>query len=71
MPLNELDKEYREMEHFPADDKIKYCEDLIIRMRKRLEDNNPGTIRTLITEMIESAENELQKLIVEKNRVQK
>lgn len=70
MGLRELDKEYAEMAHFSSDEKIKYCEDLITRMRKRLSDDYSGTsnIHTLILEMIESAESEMQTLIIEKNK---
>ena len=73
MGLRELDKEYREMAHFSDTEKLQYCEDLITRMRKRLSSDDAITsnIRTLLMEMIESAEREMQMLIMDKHRKNK
>lgn len=71
MELADLDKEYREMGHFSPAEKVKYCEDLVIRMRARLTDDYSDTshIRALLIEMIEAAQKEIEML--EPERVKK
>jgi hypothetical protein len=64
MGLRESDKEYQKISEGPIEERIEYCESLIRRMRNRLTDDNSDTnhIRTLMLEMIESAEKELETL---------
>lgn len=64
MGLRESDKEYMKICEGTIEDRVKYCENLISRMRNRLKDDNSNmnNIRTLMLEMIESAESELEML---------
>lgn len=64
MKLSDLDKEYREMAHFSPSEKIRYCEDLVIRMRGRLSKDYSDTnhMRSLLLEMIEAAQLEIEML---------
>lgn len=67
MGLKELDKDYRKISDKTPGEKINYCEQLIARMRSRLSDDYSDTthIRTLILEMIEAAEEEIEEIKME------
>lgn len=64
MGLRESDKEYQKISEGTIEERIEYCENLIRRMQDRLKEEKSGTdhIRTLMQEMIESAERELATL---------
>ncbi|MEO5641938.1 MAG: hypothetical protein ABIQ40_20520 [Bacteroidia bacterium] len=73
MELTELDKEYKEMQHFSTIEKMKYCEELITGMRSRLSDDftDPNQIRSLVMEIIGAAEKEIKLLETEMKQVEK
>lgn len=64
MGLRESDKEYMKISEGAIEERIEYCENLIRKMKSRLKEENSDTahIRTLMREMIESAERELETL---------
>ncbi len=65
MGLTELDKEYRGIcREGDVAEMVEYCELLIRRMRNRLSDDFSDTnnIRSLLLEMIESAQKEIMML---------
>jgi hypothetical protein len=73
MALKDLDREYRSISNGTREERIEYCENLIKKMRARLTDDYTDTsqIRTLMLEMIESAQNEIENLTAEdKNQSQ-
>ncbi len=73
MGLTELDKEYRSIcREGDSAARIKYCELLIRRMRRRLsaDFSDTNNMRSLLLEMIDSAEKEIAMLQGEMMKVQ-
>jgi hypothetical protein len=68
MPLRDLDREYRGIINGTNEERMEYCENLIKKMQDRLAADFTGTsrMRSLILEMIESAEKEIELLRTER-----
>jgi hypothetical protein len=68
MPLKDLDREYRNISNGTYEERVNYCQKLITIMKNRLANETADStqIRTLIHEIIASAEKEVEILTMER-----